>query len=149
MLDIFCDETCTTSAVAHGETDAVSLKRKVTTLRAMKARFAAETPLAIRSGSPSARGPGGRFEISAGPNGALVVTRPGLPPTTSSPFEADGADVVLADDGTTLCVRTDAGWRVGYSTFDLDRRAVLQRFDDVVGSPPPSPGCPGPRSERK
>lgn len=126
------------AAAARGETDAKSLRHKVTTLDAMKARFAAEPGFALAADGTRVGDPSGRWEVASTEYGWLLAGKAGAEQLNNTVGEVRDATCVFADGGSTLCVRRDDGWQVTYATFDLDRRASLQTFREDKGKPRPS-----------
>lgn len=127
------------AAAARGETDAVSLRGKVTTLDAMKARFAADPGFVLPADGARVRL--ARWDLFAEEHGYLNIARPGEKDGDWTFVSVRDARCVPADGGSTLCLRNDEGWRVVYRTFDLELRIELQTFEDRVGEPPAS-CCP-------
>ena len=126
------------AAAARGETDAQSLRHKVTTLDAMKARFAAEPGFTFAADGTRVLDPSGRWEMAAADYGSLVAAKAGAEGLNWTSARVGDATCVFADGGSTLCIRRDEGWQVTYATFDLERRASLQEFREESGKPRPS-----------
>jgi hypothetical protein len=127
-------------AVARGDVDTSALRSKVTALDAMKARFAAEPGFTFNDDGTRVRDPSGRWELFADGARGLQIADAALPGVDHvyGYVRVDGATCVFADGGSTLCVRRDEGWRIGYETFDLERRITLQEFHEETGRPRPS-----------
>jgi len=126
------------AAAARGETDAVSLRRKVTTLDAMKARFESDAGFEIPRDGGRARDPSGRWELAADEFGDLRVGDAGATELDRAWVRIDGARCLFADDDSTLWIRFAGEWNVSWVTVDLPRRAVLQRFHESTGKPRPA-----------
>ena len=124
-------------AVERGQVDTSALRAKVTSLDAMKARFAAEPGLTFPADGSRVADPSRRWEAAVDEHGSLNVGRAGAPLNFAC-RAVRGAPCVFADGGSTLCTRRDDGWRIEYETFDLERRITLQRFHEDTGKPRPS-----------
>ena len=125
------------NAVARGDVDTSALRAKVTTLEAMKARFAAEPGFVLPADGTPVADPSRRWEVATDEHGTLNVGRAGTPLNFAS-LDVRGATCVFADGGSTLCVRRADEWRITYETFDLERRISLQVFHEETGKPRPS-----------
>ena len=124
------------SAVARGDVDTSALRAKVTTLDAMKARFAAEPGFTFAADGSRVTDPSRRWVVALDPNGSVSVGKANAPALDWALIELRGAKCVFADGGSTLCVRREDAWGVEYETFDLERRITLQEFQEDTGKAP-------------
>lgn len=126
------------AAAARGETDAVSLRRKVTTLDAMKARFAAEPGFELPADGSRVLDPAGRWAFAMDADGHLLAGAADAAALDWSRVRVRGDRCLFADDGTTLWIRGADEWNVSWKTFDLPRRIALQSFVEDTGKPRPA-----------
>jgi hypothetical protein len=125
-------------AVASGRVDTSAMRAKVTTLDAMKARFAAEPGVVLPADGSRVTAPSGRWVVALDEHGSLGVGRADAPALDWAMVDVRDATCVFADGGSTLCVRREDAWRIEYETFDLERRITLQQFYEDTGKPRPS-----------
>lgn len=124
-------------ARAAGRLKGMTLESKVTTCKAVAARFANESGTTLRIGDPPAQTPDGRFRVEIAlrdpaepsPSAWLFLMSAGSNQREAlTPLGAPTARVLFGDNGTTLVVRDDKYGR--YSTFDLAWPAQMQVFRD-------------------
>ena len=124
-------------AVARGEVDTSAMRAKVTSLEAMKARFAAEPGFAFPADGTRVPDPSGRWDCRMDDGGSLEVGNAGAADLNWGSLDVGGATCVFADGGSTLCVRRADEWRITYETYDIERRISLQEFHEDTGKPRP------------
>jgi hypothetical protein len=115
------------AAAANGETDSVSLRRKVRTEARVAEEFAAAVKFVLPSDTTPVRAPSGRFEVRSDETN-LMVRAAGADDWQWSGLSVTNATVVFVDEGTTLIVREGDGASAQFTTVDLPSARALQEW---------------------
>lgn len=124
-------------AVAAGELDDVSLRRKVTTRAAIEARFAKNPGVEIAAGRGTQRDPTGRFAVEIAPDPEtdaelefnelwVADLRTGKRRYLTLCLFEGPARVLFSEDGETLYLRAEWDGQVCIQTHDLPRALFMQ-----------------------